>query len=141
MFKMLEKLINEHGSANILSERLGLKDDQIATIQGELSVLIQENTNLKSENGRLNNLLDQAKQEIASFQKIINSNAESQASNKLHKVEIQILKQLFDTNGEFTSRDISMQFSLNIGNAEFHLNHLLEHSCPVNLNDYNENLF
>ena len=43
MFKMLEKLINEHEGAQILKERLGLNDDQIVSLQnGELIIAVEQ---------------------------------------------------------------------------------------------------
>ena len=56
--KMLEKLINEHGSAVILKERLELMKDQAIAVENE-------NTNLKAKNATLTRRVTQLASENA----------------------------------------------------------------------------
>lgn len=49
----IEKLINEHGSSNILRERLLLASDQYSALEKEKSCLKSENEILKTENANL----------------------------------------------------------------------------------------
>ena len=46
----LEKLINEHGSAVILKERISLANDQYVILEKKVSVLESENERLKFDN-------------------------------------------------------------------------------------------
>ena len=46
----LEKLINEHGSAVILKERISLANDQYVILEKKISVLESENERLKFDN-------------------------------------------------------------------------------------------
>jgi hypothetical protein len=49
----LEKLINEHGSAAILKERIALANDKYAALEEKIGALRAENDILRSENGKL----------------------------------------------------------------------------------------
>lgn len=49
----IEKLINEHGSAAILKERITLANDKYAILESENSVLRAENDALRLDNGKL----------------------------------------------------------------------------------------
>jgi hypothetical protein len=49
----LEKLINEHGSANILRERIALANDKYSALESENSVLRSENEALKLDKAKL----------------------------------------------------------------------------------------
>ncbi len=49
----IEKLINEHGSATILRERIALLNDQYSAIERQVVTLQQQVTNLQSENESL----------------------------------------------------------------------------------------
>lgn len=55
---LLEKAINEHGSAVILKERLELVREQLDAIKNEKDALQKENTKLKKEVERLNKELE-----------------------------------------------------------------------------------
>ena len=132
MFKMLEKLINEHGSAKILKERLGLKDDQISSLKQEFSTLIQENKDVKAENQNLVTQLNNANTVISTLKESINSNTESHSSSNLKDIEIQILQFFFDKNEEIEASQIAHQFNIQIGNTEYHINKLLEQELIIN---------
>jgi FtsZ-binding cell division protein ZapB len=49
----IEKLINEHGSATILRERIALANDQYAALEKKVIGLQSENERLKSDNSKL----------------------------------------------------------------------------------------
>ncbi len=53
IFDGIEKLINEHGSATILRERIALASDQYIALEKKNTLLTKENTSLKSENSIL----------------------------------------------------------------------------------------
>ena len=125
MFNMLEKLINEHGSAKILKERLGLKDDQITSLQQEFSTLTQENTDLKTENENLNVSLNQANKEIQRLQEIIEPSAKPDHIEKFSDVESQILQFLFENNRNFSAEEIANVINENANTAKYHINNLL----------------
>ena len=50
-----EKLINEHGSATILKERIALANDKYAALEAENEILRSENKTLRLDNVKLNN--------------------------------------------------------------------------------------
>jgi len=126
MFKMLEKLINEHGSANILKERLGLKDEQISSLKDEYSSLVQENTNLKRENEQLKTSFDQAQQEIEGLKKIIDSGTKVSSPPELSDIAINIMKQLFNTGDEITTDEFASSLGIQNGIVQYHIDILLE---------------
>ncbi len=126
MFKMLEKLINEHGSAKILKERLGLKDDQINALKLEFSSLTQENSNLKTKNKNLETSLDQANQEIDRLNEIIQSLQKKQGIEKLNEVTEQILQKFFKTGKELTVCHFDLFLGLDTSTVEYHFDILLE---------------
>ncbi len=53
IFAAIEKLINEHGSAAILKERLSLAADQFKKLEEENGLLKHEKASLEDELGRL----------------------------------------------------------------------------------------
>lgn len=53
MLQLFKDLINEHGSSDILRERLLLASDQYSALEKENVILKLENENLKIENNKL----------------------------------------------------------------------------------------
>lgn len=53
IFKEIDRLINERGSAAILRERIALLQDQFAALQAEKAGLMRSNSALSEENQRL----------------------------------------------------------------------------------------
>ena len=117
MLAMLEKLINEHGSSSILRERLELFSDKYEMLE-------QKNKTLEENNASLENQLQAANKEIEKLR----TEAASNSSAKLHENELKLLKYLFDNNHDFTAHQIASYLSIPIGNAEYHLDKLLEHN-------------
>lgn len=126
MIKMLEKLINEHGSANILKERLGLKDDQILSLKSEYSSLVQENTDLKRENEHLKISIKQAEQEIERLNEIINPGTKTSSPVELNDIQINIMKQLFDAEDNITADEFAYSMGIQKGKIQYHIDILLE---------------
>jgi hypothetical protein len=75
-----EKLINEHGSASILKERISLANDKYSLLEEKNTFLKQENEMLKKE-----------KEILKSENQTLNLNLQ-QAEQKIRQLEEQILK-------------------------------------------------
>ena len=113
IFEPLEKLINEHGSATILKERLGLAKDKYEALERANDALKIEVAALKAE-------LDQAKREIQSLQEL----AVQKESDKLDEVQERILVALWNVPLGFDGPDVRLVAGeLNISEqvAQFHL--------------------
>jgi Na+/phosphate symporter len=119
MIDMLEKLINEHGSSAILRERLELFSDKY-------SMLEEKNEHLTERNKELGIKLEQAEAQISKLKEQLNSYQINNSTEKINENELNILKLLFDTNTELFAAHVSQHFNMPIGNAEYHLNNLLE---------------
>ncbi len=126
MFNLLEKWVNERGSANIMEKRLGLKDDEIAAMHRELSSLLSEHSNLQTQNEQLNTSLNTANQEIERLQKIIDTAAESQGGEKLDEVKENILKALFESNNNASIKQLAQHFQLQESVVDYHIDFLKE---------------
>jgi regulator of replication initiation timing len=131
MFKLLEKWVNERGSANIMEKRLGLKDDEITAMHRELTSLISEHSQLQSENEQLKVSLDTATQEAARLQKIINSATEAQSGDKLDEAKEQILKKFFETNSYFTTAQLSQSLSMDESLVQYHIDALKDSGLVI----------
>lgn len=115
----IEKIINEHGSATILRERISLAEDKYSALERKAAELEKENKTLKSE-------VEKSSKEIKRLNEIINSTQKDQSINKPKEIEEQILKLFFETNQEFYASNIANHFNMKIGVVEYHLNRLLE---------------
>ena len=62
----IERLINEHGSASILKERIELANDKYAALEGNNSILNQKVAMLESQNNTLRLNLEKAEIESLS---------------------------------------------------------------------------
>ena len=114
-----EKLINEHGSAVILKERIELANDKYAVLEDKNSMLEQKLILLESEVKTLRLNLEMAKVEIENFKKI----TEKSQSDRLEKIKEQIL--LLLTQRDRTPEPLIAQ-NIGIGEqlAKFHLEEL-----------------
>lgn len=122
----LEKLINEHGSATILRERISLAEDKYSSLEEKAKSFETKVANFETENKTLKSNLEKATEEIYRLNEIIKSSQKDQGIKKLKEIEEQILKLFFDTNQEFYASNIASQFNISIGVAEYHINNLLE---------------
>ena len=66
-----EKLINEHGSAVILKERIELANDKYSALEQKAVALEQRVTVLDGENKTLHHAIEEATNEINSLKEII----------------------------------------------------------------------
>jgi len=78
------KLIDEHGSANILRERVELAKDQQAAQEKRISVLVLELDQAKTETTRLRSQLEQCQQENRETKKQLQSLKQPTASPDLY---------------------------------------------------------
>lgn len=125
MLKMLEQLINEHGSSSILKERLGLKEDQISSLQEEYSTLTKQNEDLKEENTKLKRELDEANNQIQRLQESITANTKEGERNLSQKERV-ILRLLFDKHSYIRIEEIANFVQLDQSMAKYHVNNLVE---------------
>lgn len=65
LFDGIEKLITEHGSANILRERIALANDQHAALEKKAAALEAENKKLQLANSRLEEKCRELQQKIS----------------------------------------------------------------------------
>ena len=114
-----EKLINEHGSSAILRERLELFSDKY-------SMLEEKNKHLTEKSEELETQLETAKKEISGLQEKIKSIQSSIETNELDQNEQDILTTLLETNQNLFSSHISQRLNIPIGNAEYHLDNLVQ---------------
>lgn len=63
----IEKLINEHGSATILKERISLLNDQYAFTEKQVAMLKEQVTSLQRENESLKFDKRQLQEQVAGF--------------------------------------------------------------------------
>lgn len=120
LFEGIEKLINEHGSAAILRERIQLINDQYTLIERKLIDAESEIGKLQSENRRLHHALDAATDEIKNLKKL---------SDEFHFQPLEEIKEkilLLLTNGNLSSQEVSESIGTSEALAEFHLHNLAE---------------
>jgi predicted nuclease with TOPRIM domain len=119
MLDMLEKLINEHGSSAILRERLELFSDKYAMLEDKNSHLAERVSELELKLSKANEEITRLNNFIASVEKV-------EPPVGLSETEMQILKYFFDTNQQLQADHIAQEFNIAVGNAEYHVNKLLE---------------
>jgi molecular chaperone GrpE (heat shock protein) len=114
----IEKLINEHGSAAILKERIDLANDKYSALEDKNSIFQQKVEMLESENKTLQLNLEKAQIEIQNLKKI----TDKPYNSRIEEIKEKILA-LLATQDNFES---NIAQSLGIGNqvAAFHLQEL-----------------
>lgn len=117
MLEMFEKLINEHGSATILKERIELINDKYEALQTKLQNVEKENELLKRENELLTNQINEYKEKSATI--------ESQ-SESIPEPQKEILKILFSTDSGVNEKVLLRQLNLDIGTLQYHTDALLD---------------
>lgn len=122
-FGEIEKLINEHGSATILKERISLANDKYSALEKKTIVLESKVSELQSENERLKMDNIQLRQEIQRRDDII----EKQKNNAFHdnlleEIKVKIL--LYISKQSNTADEISAELQVGIEVIKFHLNEL-----------------
>lgn len=87
IFDSIEKLINEHGSAVILRERVALAKDQYDALEKKNDSLIEENGTLRSHVDLLSTENAQLKDKVATLEKQLAKGA----AGEMNDVEVKIL--------------------------------------------------
>jgi len=119
IFGQIEKLINEHGSASILKERLGLAEQQY-------SILEQKNSALDAENQSLKTQLQQTEKEIQRLNNVVEGFSENQSSCQLNGITSSILEFFFDAPQNISREEVSAHIKKEIGIISYHFDILQE---------------
>ncbi len=124
-----EKLINEHGSASILKERIDLANDKYAALEQKLMDSELRVKQLVSDNQALNLSLQEAQIEIQSLKKL----SEKPQSGRLDDVREKILI-FVASNAESTSAQIAQVIGVSENVTDFHLEELRKLKMVSNSN-------
>lgn len=111
-----EKLINEHGSAVILKERIALANDKYAALEQKLAASSLRVSELETENQSLRADLEKAKIEIQNLKAL----SEKAHGNRLEELREKLL-QLLAEHPDITSQQIGRSAGINPQLATFHL--------------------
>jgi regulator of replication initiation timing len=118
----IEKLINEHGSAVILKERIALVNDKYSALEKELSASKTKVSELEAENKSLALDNEKLRQEIQRRDNIIQDNKSHTSLLDENKIKLLIfLSQQYD---RITIEAIVQSLNMNIQIATFHLEEL-----------------
>jgi len=115
----IEKLINEHGSAVILKERIALANDKYAALEQKLSECAAAKVELESENEALRLNLENTKIEIQNLKRL----SEQNHDQRLEEIREKILCLLAQCN-ETIEPNIGSSLGIGEQLAKFHLNDL-----------------
>ena len=113
-----EKLINEHGSAAILKERMALANDQYAVLEKKSEDSARRVTELETENKTLRLELEKAKAEIENLK----GDADNASGDRLDKIKEKILVLLAGRDAH--EHNIAQELGVGIQVAVFHLEEL-----------------
>lgn len=119
IFGQIEKLINEHGSATILKERLHLASDKYSKLEDENAVLKEKIETLESN-------LDDANKEIERLNKVANSFQKEQSQKNLDEGTKGILRKFFEAGSDLSERYLASALSLDIGIVQYHFDILIK---------------
>jgi DNA-binding transcriptional ArsR family regulator len=111
-----EKLINEHGSAVILKERIALANDKYAVLEQKLAASCLRVSELDSENQSLRADLEKAKVEIQNLKAL----SEKAHGNRIEEVKEQLL-QLLAKHSNATYLQLARGMEINVQLVMFHL--------------------
>lgn len=116
----LEKLINEHGSAAILKERIALANDQYAALEKKFQASTLRVSELESENRTLRHNLEKANAEIENLKRA----TENGRGAPLDEIKEKIL--VLIASRDMYTRNISQELGVGEQVAVFHLEELEE---------------
>lgn len=117
----IEKLINEHGSAVILKERLALAADQYSALEQKNAAFDLRNKELETEKRRLELDNQKLREKVRDLEDKL---VERRAQPLLEEVREKILLLLAKRNGS-TITEISKSLNIEAQLGTFHLNELL----------------
>jgi predicted ArsR family transcriptional regulator len=117
----IEKLINEHGSATILRERIALANDKYAALEQQNATLKEDNAALKKANERLAADNGALREEIRRIREL----SSAQASTALDPTQRDIIKLLADGD-EWQVRYLAQSLKLHPARVQHFVNLLAE---------------
>ena len=117
LFDGIEKLINEHGSAVILKQRIDLANDKYSALEDKNSILEQKIALLEAENKSLRANLEKAEAKSETLRKLTTN-----TNGGLDKVKVNII--LLLAQQDSYQGNIVQKLSLNPQVAAFHLEEL-----------------
>ncbi len=116
LFDGIEKLINEHGSAAILKERIELANDKYAALEQQLSTSVLRANELEDENQRLRIDLEKLQEKVLSLEK----NIVESHGRRLEKIREECL-QFLVANSHISSSQIAREIGKSSEFVTFHL--------------------
>lgn len=118
LFGPIDKLINEHGSAAILRDRIALIKDQLAILKEKFTTLETEKRDTETENQKLKTENTKLKEKIQSYEK-------SSRDTPLAEIEVKILQSLANQEHiDITPERIAQSLDTNLQTITFHLENL-----------------
>ncbi len=112
----IERLINEHGSAVILKERLALASDQYSSLEKKLTETNLRNEQLESENSSLRSDLKKTQEKIRNLEeKLVERHGQ-----RLEDIREKLL-QILASHSDITSQQISSALGKSAEFVTFHL--------------------
>jgi len=124
----IEKLINEHGSATILKERIQLANDKYSALEDKVSILRQENGILKEQNANLKSQFDEVTKKIEGMNQTIERLNKQNSKDKLDDITEDILKMFFNAGRELSVRDIG---NMPVNVIQYHFDILTQHNFII----------
>lgn len=117
IFAQIERLITEHGSAEILRERLGLAADQSAALEQKLAECESERDSQQRQVAAL-------KQEVANLKKMVATQTDRPTNfdDNTHKV----LRFFFDESADVYVDQVAQRLGLDRPMVEYHFDLLRE---------------
>lgn len=115
----IERLINEHGSAVILKERIALANDKYAALEQKLAASELRTKELESENQGLRVDLEKAKIEIQNLKKL----TEQAHGSRLEEIKEKLL-QLLAAHPDVETEQLANVLEANAQLITFHLTEL-----------------
>jgi len=113
----IEKLINEHGSAIILKERIGLANDKYAALEDKAKGLQASLDRLEAENARLTDENNRLRKEAAA--------REAAPAPAMDELRERVLLAVAERDNRYT-RDVASALGISPNVAEFNLEELKE---------------
>ena len=132
LFEGIEKLINEHGSAAILHERLSLAAEKYAALESQIE-------QLKKENERLTEGTKKAAVEIERLRNIVEKEC-----GKLSAEEDAILKLYAETDRWICASELARHLGMSAVKTQYYLDRLLKAKFlqyPMMISDMSETSF
>lgn len=137
----LEKLINEHGSATILKERIALANDKFSALEKEFAASKQQVTDLKTrvteletenQSFKLDN--EKLRQEIQRRNDESEKEKEKSHGNSLEEIKVKIL--IYMANYEETYvGSVASALGIGLQTAQFHMEELVDANM-INMSCY-----